>query len=269
MRLALLAATVFVTSAAEPKLAAAGPALDDDQHKATVDAVNTELPPVTVAADEAEYGVGIRLRHVVLPKFMLQLFVQKAADGAGNNGIGVDFTRRKGSLELQLGFEYEHVNVGEGIWIERGKTVPGDDPDYVLSPDSAGHDLGWFTVEFTFLNHAEITKWMSFRYGGGLGLGIITGELDHYNIRCNGSATNDAPSPACVPMNRGGQGQFTDEDGNILAGATAFKYNLPPVFPVVNAIIGLQFKPMPKWTVNVEAGIRTLPFVGIDTSYFF
>src|SRR5215813_8034510 len=138
MRLGLLA--FIVTTMSVPRMAVAGPALDDDK-KATA-ATTADLPPVNPPEEEVEYGVGIRLRHVVLPKFMLELFVSKAADGAGNNGIGVDFTRRRGNLELQLGFEFEHVNVGEGIWIERGKTVPQDDPDFVLSPDSSGHDLG-------------------------------------------------------------------------------------------------------------------------------
>jgi hypothetical protein len=262
-------ASIIVTTVSTAALA--GPALDDDK-KASSAAMATDVTPTGPTEEAVEYGVGIRLRHVVLPTFMLNLFVARAADGAGNNGIGVDFTRRRGNLELQLGFEYEHVNVGQGVWIQSGQQVPKDDPDYVLSPDNAGNDLGWFTIEFTFLNHAPINKYMSFRYGGGLGLGIITGELDHYNIHCTGSPTNDAPEPGCTPARFGGQGIYTDDDGNPTPGnaqPTPSKYSLPPVFPVINAIIGLQFKPMEKWTINLETGIRTLPFIGIDSSYFF
>jgi len=267
MRLAfarLALAFIIVTTASSRALA--GPALDDDK-KPTATTV-ADLPPTVSGEEVVEYGVGIRLRHVVLPTFLLNLFVARAADGAGNNGIGVDFTRRRGNLELQLGFEYEHVNVGQGVWIQSGQQVPKDDPDYVLSPDSSGHDLGWFTIEFTFLNHAPINKYMSFRYGGGLGIGIITGELDHYNIHCSGNPTNDNPEPGCTPPRFNGQGSYTDNDGNPI-GETQFAYSLPPVFPVINAIIGLQFKPMDKWTINIETGIRTLPFIGLDSSYFF
>ena len=50
---------------------------------------------------------------------------------------------------------------------------------------------------------------------------------------------------------------------------TQVKYSLPPVFPVVNAIIGLQIKPIEKLTINIETGIRTVPFFGITSAYFF
>jgi hypothetical protein len=206
-----------------------------------------------------------RVRAAVHP---LNRFVERSAGGAANFGYGIDLIRRKGNLELQLGFEFEHVNVGQGVWIERGKTVPGDDPDYILSPDSSGHNLGWFTFEFTFLNHSPINKWVSIRYGGGLGLGIITGELDHYNIHCAAGATNAAPEPGCTPPRFGGNGQYTD-DNSVPTGEMQFKYNLPPVFPVVNAIIGVQFKPIDKLTINIETGIRTLPFFGVSSAYFF
>jgi len=41
------------------------------------------------------------------------------------------------------------------------------------------------------------------------------------------------------------------------------------VFPVVNAIVGLQLKPTDHTTINLEGGIRTLPFVGVSSSFFF
>ncbi len=215
-------------------------------------------------ADDIEYGLGFRVRSVWIPKSVLQLFVTRAAGGAHNYGYGADLTRRHGSTELQLGFEYEHVNVGQGVWINKGDDVAkGDEADYVLGPGASGHQLGWFTIEFTFINHAEINKVLSVRYGAGIGLGILTGELDHYNIVCSSTATNANPEPGCVPPRFNGQGMYTEGT------ETQVAYNLPPVFPVVNAILGLQIKPTDKWTINLEGGIRTLPFVGASSSYFF
>jgi hypothetical protein len=46
------------------------------------------------------------------------------------------------------------------------------------------------------------------------------------------------------------------------------KYDLPPVFPVINGIIGFQFHPMDKMVINLEGGIRTLPFIGLSVGYF-
>jgi hypothetical protein len=255
----------------------AGPALDDDKSKrpSSTDEPDCTKPgdprcPASATPDvaEVEYGVGVRLRSVFVPKPILELFVTRAAGGAQNYGIGLDLSRRRGTTELQLGFEFEHINVGQGVWINSGDNVAmGDEADYVLGPDAtsgSGKQLGWFTVEFSFLNHAEITPWMSFRYGAGLGLGILIGELDHYNIICAAGATNGAPEPGCVaPRYPGGTGMYSEGQ------ATLVKYDLPPVFPVVNAILGLQFKPTDKMTINLEGGIRTMPFVGVSSSVFF
>lgn len=266
MRFALpgLCLAVLVSAAITNKSAWAGPALDDDKSK-------ERAPPPPPPADPApasgeapvEYGVGIRLRSVWIPKAILEQFVERAAGGAQNYGFGVDLTRRRGTTELQLGFEYERVEVGQGVWINKGDNVAaGDEADYVLSPKASGNHLGWFTIEFTFLNHAEITKSIAVRYGGGLGLGVVLGELDHNNIVCV-NATNAMPEPGCVPPRFGGQGMYTEGQ------ETQVAYDLPPVFPVVNAIIGLEIKPTDHMTINIEGGIRTLPFAGISTSVFF
>jgi hypothetical protein len=255
---------VLVSLAVAGGSAWAGPALDDDKQKERAPSPVPE-PPLSEEAP-VEYGVGVRLRSVWVPKAVLELFVERSAGGAHNYGFGVDLTRRRGTTELQVGLEYERVNVGQGVWINKGDNVApptNDEADFVLGPDASDHQLAWFTVEFTFLNHAEINKYLSVRYGGGIGLGIIIGELDHYNIRCT-DATNSAPEPGCVPPRFGGTGTYAEDNVETLVA-----YDLPPVFPVVNAIIGLQVKPTPQMTINIEGGIRTLPFIGVSSSFFF
>jgi hypothetical protein len=265
MRLALPAfcPVLLVSAAFAGGSAFAGPALDDDKSKERP-APTTELEPVVGTPESPiEYGVGIRARSVWVPRAILELFVDRAAGGAHNYGFGAELTRRRGSSELQLGFEYEHVNVGQGVWINKGENVAaGDEADYVLSPKSSGNQLSWFTAEFTFLTHAEINRVLAIRYGVGIGVGIIIGELDHYNIRCNG-ATNSAPEPGCVPPRFNGDGTYTE------GAETQVAYDLPPVFPVLNMILGLELRPTEKMTISLEGGIRTLPFVGLSSSYFF
>lgn len=219
-------------------------------------------PVVTESAPAAEYGVGLRIRQVFVPQGLLELFVDRSAGGASNTGIGVDLVRRRGNTELQLGFEYENIEVGEGVWIASGDNVAaGDEADYILSAERAGESLSWFTLEFTFLNHAPITEKVAFRYGGGAGIGFVLGSLQKYDVLCVG-ATNDNPEPGCRPT------QVNSGSGIDADGAPA-DYDLPPVFPVVNAIIGLQIRPVKKAVINIETGIRTLPFIGVSGGYFF
>lgn len=230
------------------------------------DSAVTGAEPAPAKETPVEYGVGIRLRSVYVPQSIMQIFVDKAPGGAHNYGYGVDITRRRGDTELQLGVEFEHVTPTEGIYINRGDTVPADSVDWLVSPKDAGNkDFGWFTIDFTFFHSAKINQYVNFRYGAGLGLGIVLGEVDHYNVVCAPGSTNESPDPGCRPTTFGGTG--TDEDGKGFQQLA--KYDTPSVFPVVNAIIGFQLKPTDKMSINIEGGIRTLPFIGIEAGYFF
>lgn len=252
----MLAASGLVLALATPAAAEDSP--DTAVDPTTGEAVSTVVDP----AEEVRYGVGFRLRNVRAPKAMIQLFTERSAGGSSNLGLGVDLTRRKGNSELQLGLEYERITPGEGVWIASGDNVAADDEaDYLLEPDHApnGDKLGWFTIEFTYLHHTPLTKHVALRYGGGLGLGIVTSALYRFDVICAAGSTNDNPEPGCVPLQLGGTG----------AGRGPVEYDLPPVFPVVNAIFGVQFRPNDDITINVEGGLRTFLFFGVSGSYFF
>lgn len=246
--------------------AVANPALDP----ASAPASDPTLLSTEATGAPVDYGVGLRLRNVRVPKALLELFVERSAGGASNFGYGVELSRRRGTVELQIGLEFDRITLDEGAWIQKDKPIPQNQADYVLSPEHApgGEALGWFTVDFTFLNHATINKYLAFRYGGGLGLGILTGGLYRYDVMCHPSVVSADPDVGCRPMELGGPGLAVDENGNPRRDGPV-KYDLPPVFPVVNAIIGLQIKPTDKLVINVEGGIRTLPFLGTTIGYFF
>ncbi len=214
---------------------------------------------------KVEYGVGVRLRTVRAPKAMLEWFVESAPGGVSNGGVGVDLIRRRGNTELQLGLEFERIQPAAGVWIQSNSNVAaGDEADYIVGPDAnGGKQLGWFTIEFTFLNHTPLHDLIALRYGAGLGLGIVTGELGRYDVFCTG-ATNDTPEPGCVPIRFGGTAVPTGERPDQVN-----PYDLPPVFPVINAVLGLQIRPVSKLTINIEGGIRTFPFAGASAAYFF
>jgi hypothetical protein len=45
--------------------------------------------------------------------------------------------------------------------------------------------------------------------------------------------------------------------------------DLPPVFPVVNAVLGFQIRPSKSMEVNIEGGLHSFPFFGISGVYLF
>lgn len=270
MRLATTLLLLTITGTAWAGDAVLDPAADGKKPEPA--AATSDTPPaITNPDDVISYGVDLRIRNVRMPTGLLELFVNHAADGSSNTGIGVDFIRRRGDVELALGFEYEHINIGEGVYIEKGKSVPGDPADYILSPEDSpdGTNFGWFTIEFNFIGHKPINQYVSFRYGGGAGLGILTGGLYRWDVACAGGATNDNPNPGCIPGDHipSGTGHTSDDSSGAPEG-TPVKYDLPPVFPVINAFVGFQFHPFDKAVINIEGGIRTLPFIGMSFGYF-
>jgi hypothetical protein len=223
--------------------------------------------PAVVKVKAVEYGVGIRLRSIRAPAGMIEWFLESAPGGVSNTGLGIDLVRRRGNTELQLGIEYERIEPAEGVWIESNSNVAaGDEADFIVGPDNnGGKRLGWLTLEFTFLNHTPLHEKVALRYGAGLGIGFLIGELGRHDVFCNG-ATNENPEPGCRPSVAPFNGAATptgERPGQVV------QYELPPVFPVLNAIIGLQIRPVRKATINIEGGIRTFPFFGISGGYFF
>jgi hypothetical protein len=255
-----LASATFILASASAAFAS-----PDDEAAAPAEPSEPASASTASSGEPVEYGVGIRLRNVRAPQALLELFVDHVPGGVSNYGFGVDLVRRRGKAELQLGIEFERIEPAEGVWIESGSNVAnGDEADFILAPEHNNDKrLSWLTFELTYLRHTELSKSFAIRYGFGAGIGVVLGELARYNMICNG-ATNATPEPGCVPPAFNGTGTLSD-DGNMMIDA----YDLPPVFPVVNLILGLQIRPMPKMAINIEGGIRTFPFFGISGGYFF
>lgn len=208
---------------------------------------NYEKAGMRKQKEKPEYGMGLRLRGVFEPKGVIELFIEEASGGVFSPGFGVEFLRRKGNFELVLGLEYENVSPPDGHWLEKGDdgVSPGQYPDYVEFDG-----LAWFTADLAFMFHNPINDKVSFRYGAGFGLGIVLGEVLQTDQICTG---------------RDFDSQCTDDT----TGQINDEADIPPVFPVIDLILGVQFKPTKKMTVNLEGGLRTLFFFGISAGYFF
>ena len=203
------------------------------------------VPPAEEAPG-AEFGIGIRLRNVRLPQGIFELFVDRAAGGSNQVGIGVDLVRRRENFELHIGLEYEKIGAPAGIWIEKDKPIPANEADFVEF-----NNFGWVSIEANFISHHNFTEQFALRYGGGAGIGILFGNVTHVDRVCGSSdpaSCNGEPN-----------------------GGVKIKYDLKsPVYPVITGLIGVQYRPTKKVTVNLETGIRTaLPFFGISGAYFF
>ena len=237
-RLPLFAAALLGTAL----ITTSAPARADDDD----DDDGGDAPAPAATPKRPEFGVALRLRNVRLPKSLLELKVDSAPGGLSELGFGLELARRKGNFELQLGLEYDPLQIDPGVWIEKDKPIPQNEPDFVEF-----EGFGWMTLEINFINHTELAKNFYLRYGGGIGLGFLLGEIVRTDYRC----TTDDPD-SCGPY----------------GGATNNKtpYDLfTPVFPVITGLVGLQYRAGGNLAFNLEGGIRTVPFWGGSVGYYF
>jgi hypothetical protein len=198
--------------------------------------------------DQPQWGVGLRIRPVTVPNWLIELFVD---DGTSMTsvGYGIEAVRRRGNFDMVIGFEYESVNAGDGYYLEKGKMKAdpgGDAVDYVEFDG-----LALMGLDFTFLWHAEFTRVFAFRAGAGIGAGLVLGKVWQTSQLCTADADLESGA-GCTSL------QDRHESDSV-----------PPVIPIVNFQAGFRFRPIDKLSINLDGGFRDMFYVSLSADYFF
>jgi hypothetical protein len=237
----LVAAAIIAASAGAAQAQGAVLSDDDDEPAAPeVSEVNADDP------NRARLGVGIRLRNIRMPESLLELFIEDVPGGGSHFGIGLELMRRKGNFELAIGLEYDPLSATEGVWIDKGDEIPTDDPDYVEFDG-----FGWVSADISFIWQQVLHKTVALRYGAGLGLGVILGDVLRTDFTCTSGETSSCQRDPNAVNDR------TPEEA------------IPPVFPIVNLLFGVQVRPTDSIAINFEVGLHTLPYLGTTVGYYF
>lgn len=235
--------------AAEPPAPPAptlAPLSDEDKKKLKVDEPETAAPEPS-----ATIGVGVRMRYIFLPKSVLELFLGHATS-LSSYAIGGEVIRRKGNLDIAFGLEYANISPEDGLYLEKDRN-PALATDY---PDFVHFDgFGMISVDGTFIWHADLAPWIQFRYGAGVGVGFLIGEIQKQKAPCGSTTTVD---------------QLDDPNTCMVApGTLVRKADYPPVVPIVNLLLGFRIKLRDEISLNIEGGFRDVFFVGGGIGYFF
>ncbi len=192
------------------------------------------------------FGAGVRFRGVFIPKSAFERFVEVAPSGISQPEIGIEGVRRRGNFETTLGLSWANLSAEDGIWVD-----DFDDPDD--NPSLIEFDgFQWVTFDVNAVWKAPLNPNLAFRYGLGIGLGVLLGDVLETDYNCPG---NQFDLNNCFP----------------LAGGTAVRkpLDLPPVVPLMNATLGLQYNPTNQVAINFDTGVQTMLFVGISVDFFF
>ena len=209
-----------------------------------------EVQAYAVSPDTPELGVGVRLRYAFAPQKMLTLIADHATS-MRTLAIGGEVVRRKGDFDLIFGLEYMRLSSDPGYYLSKGNDPAVDGPDYYQFDGVSL--LGW---DATFAWSAAIVDSVQLRYGVGLGLALVSGDVLKADAICD-------PGTEVLDLD-----DVNTSKCHKLAQPTAAN-SLPPILPVVNVMLGLRIRVADRIWVNVEGGFKDMLYAGIGSNYMF
>ena len=195
------------------------------------------------ASPAVQYGVGLRLRGLFVPRRAFERFVEVAPSGIAQPAIGLEGVRRRGRFELVLGLSVGGLSPADGIWL--------DEPQH--NPSLVEFDgFSWLSLDLTAVWARPVAPRWALRYGMGIGVGVVLGTVRETDYTCPPGRFDRAScrqSPTARDIRH--------------------RLDMPPVLPVVNGLVGVRYAPTSQIAFNLDAGLHTALFLGFSVDLFF
>jgi len=234
-------------------------------------------PPSDVGI--GKYQLGARVRGIFVTHDMLSPYL------AANTGtsmeswaVGLEFIYRRPKYDVVTSLDFSWLDVKDGNYLGAGHD-PSLDTHYVQF-----RDLSFVSIDVSIIGHHKFLPWLELRYGGGVGLGYVPGDVlltNNSDQVCN--AQTAAHPDQCYPI-APGIGAIKPDDPNFEQKLQQTQNGVkdtaqnphrhvsgdkPPVMGVVNLLVGLRFYPIPRLALTYEIGFRNAIFTGIGVHYLF
>jgi len=216
----------------------------------------------TQDANGVRYGLAVRGRWITVPSWLLGIFLDQSKS-LSSYSTGIEGFRRSGDFDFVLGVAWQALSPPDGNWLGKGKTA-ATDTDYIQFKG-----LGAISVDAAFILRTELNPYVHLRYGGGIGIGIITGKMLQTSAGTPGCATSPGDTTKCYPIlsppcaaGPCTESELKNSEGNTDSPQSGSRFkstDIPAVYPIVNLVTGLDFK------IPNADGLE----VKIDVGYFF
>ncbi|QDG52480.1 hypothetical protein FIV42_17570 [Persicimonas caeni] len=208
--------------------------------------------------DKNEYLVAPRMRAIVVPDFMLDIWYDEHAshwDGQANMAYGLEFVWRKvDAFEMSTAIEYADLSMPSGFWKESG-----DNP---AEADFTEVDMQLLSAVVSGYWYWDVQEWFAPYVGGGVGAGIVLGDIVRYDpvdgSTCQGElggANGYAPN-SCF----GDDGQ--PDPSQIDQNSRKVEDDVPAVIPMINLTGGMRFNIGKYGVAKLEVGFYDYFFAG-------
>jgi hypothetical protein len=219
--------------------------------------------------------VGVRYRGTIVPKFMLNIFVDEGKT-IYSNTIGIELDMRKDGFSLIPALQYTEYGTGDIIFKEKNT------PDIAGNYSLVNSSLKAFYATADLLWSTQLSKNVAFEYGAGFGLGAIFGDLEttwvrfdpngnleaggHKFSRCDFEG-QDGPNSGCNKANH--KNSSVAKVGQYFEPSWFNGGSKPNVFPHISfPQIGLRFKPLKQVVGRLGLGFSLTGFwFGLSGQY--
>jgi hypothetical protein len=257
------------------------PGASDDAAQPEAAGGDEAEPNESGAASAArQWYFGPYFRYAWIPAFMLDIFLDAAPtinNAAG--GIVANYQSTPGGTTFEIGLGYKGFGFEDPF---RAKGDPIEDTEWLSS------SLGMVHATGSILWGVDIVKGLSFQYGFGLDLGVMTGKLrrsEAYKNASNGWARCSAAGPQFTVQNGIavpilGSDFYCEQPTTLGAKSDAYdakegaQYNaveerVPPVglVPMIPHL-ALRYEPIDNLAFKFEAGYGIIDlWLGLSASY--
>jgi len=211
------------------------------------------------------YGVGLRYRAIIVPKFMMNLF----GDGGRTilaNGIGPEFTIRKNAFEYEFSAMFTSYAMDPTPF--KAKSDGADAWEIVESKIK----VLYLTADFNWSQ--DFAPEFALDYGFGAGFGFVWGDLKRTQAYPGTGAnlnTGDGFLP-CAGKGDARGGNYCGFDNDHYTGYTEPSWanggSKPVIFPWLALQTGVRWKPHRNFIGRFDAGFGTSGFfLGLGADY--
>jgi hypothetical protein len=227
--------------------------------------------------------IGARYRGSILPKFVLNLFVDEGGT-VYTNTVGIEFDLRKDGFSFVPAISFQELGTEDLLFHQKGQDTKVGNYSVINSSMwtvFASVDLLW---------SANVHKNVDFEFGGGFGLGAVFGDLainwvyEDVNgplVASTGQHYSQCPGPVGVetPNLKGcnrAEHSISAQEQNPKIRTGGYTENSffnsgakSPIYLWLSPQIGLRLKPIKQFQARLSLGFSALsgPWFGLSGYY--
>ncbi len=229
--------------------------------------------PVAVPSEVTPHALALRARWVTVPGWSINAFLDAHTQLNDGWSVGLEYLYRRSGFDVVLSVDYSWLEAAPGNFLGKGNN-PATDTHFTRFDK-----LSSLSFDASLIGHWNLTSWLEFRLGAGLGLGYVFGNIYQITNNSGCTAENAGDPTKCYPKNVGELGTVDSGAMDRLNAANCpnddssldtpskpcqrstqtYPFN-PRIVPVLNTMFGFRFKLQDHVYWHLDAGWRLVGF---------